>query len=186
MAKLVVSEFVSLDGVMEAPGGEPGFKHTNWVGDFPDHGQFVYKMDELRQHDAHLLGRRTYESFAGAWPERSGEMADRINGMPKFVFSNTLPGADWNNTTLLRGDFAEAIRRLKSDFDGSLLIAGSHTLVKGLQGLGLVDEYHLMVFPIVLGSGFRVFEAAADMTMLDLTDVKRFGPIVSLTYVVNH
>ncbi|HEX5140836.1 MAG TPA: dihydrofolate reductase family protein [Dehalococcoidia bacterium] len=186
MAKIVVSEFVSLDGVMEAPGGEPGYKHTNWVGAFPDHGQFVYKMDELREHDAHLLGRRTYESFAGAWPERSGEMADRINAMPKFVFSNTLQGVDWNNSTLLKGDFSDAMRRLKSDFDGILLVAGSHTLVKGLQSLGFVDEYHLMVFPIVLGSGFRVFEEADDKTMLDLTEVKQFGPIVNLTYQVKH
>ena len=104
MARIVVTEFVSLDGVMEAPGGEPGYKHTGWVGRFPDAGQFDYKFEEVLEHEAQLLGRVTYESFAEAWPQREGEFADRINSMPKYVVSTTLKNPEWNNTTVLQGD----------------------------------------------------------------------------------
>ena len=111
MGRIVVTEFVSLDGVMEAPGGEEGYKHTNWVGTTPDGGQFAYKLAEILDHDALLLGRVTYESFAGAWPQRTGEFADKMHSMPKFVVSSTLESADWNNATVLKG---APSRRLRS------------------------------------------------------------------------
>jgi dihydrofolate reductase len=182
MGKIVVSEFVSIDGVMEAPGGEPGYKHTGWVGRFPDEGQFAYKFEEVMQHDALLVGRVTYESFAGAWPTYEGEFADRMNSMPKFVVSNSLQSADWNNTTILRGDAIEAVTKLKAEFDGTLGVGGSHTLVQALKEHDLIDEYRLMIVPIVLGSGFRLFENAEDALTLRVTDVRQFGSIVNLTY----
>ena len=147
MGKIVVSEFVSLDGVMEAPGGEPSYRHTGWVAKFPDAGQFKYKLDEILAHEAHLLGRRTYESFAGAWPARTGPFADKINSMPKYVASTTLATADWNNTTVLKGDTATAVATLKQQLAGDILVAGSRTLVTTLRRNDLVDEYRLMVFP---------------------------------------
>ena len=182
MGKLVVSEFVSADGVMEAPGGEPGYKHTGWVSRFPDMGQFAYKYEEVVQHDALLIGRTTYESFAGAWPTYEGDFADRMNSMPKFVFSNTLEDPQWTNTTVVKGEVATAIARLKAEFNGKLLVGGSHMLVNALKQHDLIDEYRLMVFPIVLGSGFRLFEASEDAATLNLIDVKQFGSILNLTY----
>jgi dihydrofolate reductase len=156
--QLVVSEFVSIDGVMEAPGGEPDYPHTNWVGEHRggnDH--FAYKLAEIREADSHLLGRITYESFAGAWPERSGEYADKINSMPKYVVSTTLKDPQWNNSTVIGGDVLGGIRRLKEGNGGPLLVAGSRKLVHWLTAHDLVDEFRLMIFPIVLGSGFRMF-----------------------------
>ena len=182
MGQITISEFVSMDSVMEAPGGEPGYKHTGWVSLFPDAGQFAYKFDEVTTHDALLVGRVTYESFAGAWPTYEGEFADRMNGMPKFVVSNTLQSADWTNSTILSGDPVEEITKLKASFDGKLLVGGSHTLIQALKEHDLIDEYRLMVFPIVLGSGFRLFESADETATMDLVDVKQFGSIVNLTY----
>ena len=182
MGQITISEFVSMDGVMEAPGGEPGYKHTGWVSLFPDAGQFAYKFDEVTTHDALLVGRVTYESFVGAWPTYEGEFADRMNSMPKFVVSNTLQTADWANSTILKGDPVEEVKKLKASFDGKLLVGGSHTLIQALKEHGLIDEYRLMIFPIVLGSGFRVFESAEETATMDLIDVKQFGSIVNLTY----
>ena len=184
MGKLVVTEFVSVDGVMEAPGGEPGFKHTGWVGRFADAGQFAYKLDEVLAHEALLLGRRTYESFAGAWPERTGPFADKMNEMPKYVASTTLTNPEWGNTNVLEGDTAAAVASVKSELHGDILVAGSRTLVTTLKQHDLIDEYRLMIFPIVLGSGMRLFDEVPDATTLELVDVQQFGagPVV-MTYL---
>ena len=180
MGKVVVSEFVSLDGVMEAPGGEPGYKHTGWVATFADTGQFTYKLDEVLAHEALLLGRRTYEGFAAAWPARDGEFADKMNSIPKYVASTTLTTAEWNNSTVLQGDVAEAVATLKADLSGDILVAGSRTLVNALKAHDLIDEYRMMVFPIVLGSGMRLFDDAADPTTLTLVETQRFDSGIAI------
>jgi dihydrofolate reductase len=183
VGKVIVTEFVSLDGVMEAPGGEPGYKHTNWVSRFPDVGQFQYKFEEVQAAEAHLLGRTTYESFAGAWPFREGEFADKINAMPKYVASTTLKNPEWNNTTVLQGDAMAAVALLKKDLKGDMLVAGSRTLVNSLKQHDLIDEYHLMVFPIILGSGMCLFDDSDDATTLTLIDTTPYdNGIVNLTY----
>lgn len=183
MGKVVVTEFISLDGVIEAPGGEAGYKHTGWVGRFPDVGQFDYKLEEVLAHEAHLLGRTTYDSFAGAWPHRKDKFADKINAMPKYVASTTLQKPDWNNTTALQGDAMAAVAQLKQDLTGDMLVAGSRTLVNALKGRDLVDEYRLMLFPIILGSGMRLFDHSEDATTLSLIGTRPFdNGIVLLTY----
>lgn len=174
MRELIVTEFVSLDGVMEAPGGEPGYAHSGWVQPFFDDGLGRYKLDETLAADAQLLGRVTYESFAGAWPDREGAMADKLNAMPKHVASTTLDRVDWNNSTLLQGDVAEAVGALKATDGGPLLVAGSRTLVHTLLAAGLVDELHLQVFPLLLGSGARVYPEGPEATKLRLVDSVTF------------
>jgi len=176
-ARIVVTEFVSLDGVMEAPGGEPGFKYPGWTFEF-DRGEDgnQFKLDETRQSDALLIGRRTYESFAGAWPQRDGEFADKFNAMPKFVVSTTLKDPEWNNTTVLAGGDATAeVRRLKDEFDGELQVPGSHRLVQELIASDLVDQVNLMVFPVILGTGRKAFEEQPDRRRLRLKESKVVG-----------
>jgi dihydrofolate reductase len=173
--KLVVSEFVSIDGVMEAPGGEPDYPHTNWVGEHQggdDH--FTYKLEEIREAESHLLGRVTYESFAGAWPSRTGEYAEKINAMPKYVVSTTLTKPEWNNSTVISGDFRAGITRLKQIDGGPILVAGSRKLVHWLTAQDLVDEFRLMIFPVVLGSGFRMFPESERKLDLKLADSRAF------------
>lgn len=183
MAKIVVSEFVSLDGVMEAPGGEPDYKHTGWVAKFQDQEQIQYKLKEVLAHKALLLGRTTYESFAGAWPFIEGEFGDKMNSMPKFVASTTLTSANWNNTTVLQGDAMTAVSKLKRDFECDILVSGSRTLVTSLMAHDLVDELRLMIFPIVLGSGKRLFADAEDFRTLALVDTHQLkNGAVELTY----
>jgi dihydrofolate reductase len=183
MRKLIVSEFVSLDGVMEAPGGEEGYVHSGWVFDFMGPEQQQYKLDEVLEAEDLLLGRVTYEGFAAAWPERSGEFADKMNGMPKHVASTTLEQLDWNNSSVIQGDVADAVAALKQKDGGPILVAGSRTLVHTLMRDGLVDEYRLMVFPVVLGSGARWFPEAPDKTVLKLADTRAFASgVVVLTY----
>src|SRR4051794_9473634 len=176
-ATIVVTEFVSLDGVMEAPGGEPNFKYPGWTFEFErgdDGNQF--KLDETRQADGLLIGRRTYESFAGAWPEREGEFADKLNSMPKFVVSSTLEDPQWNNTTVLDGgDVAAEVRKLKQDFDGELQVPGSHRLVQELIESDLVDQINLMVFPVILGTGKKAFAETPERRSLRLKDSKVVG-----------
>jgi dihydrofolate reductase len=176
-ARIVVTEFVSLDGVMEAPGGEPDFKYPGWTFEFDrgdDGNQF--KLEETRQSDGLLIGRRTYESFAGAWPNREGEFADLFNAMPKFVVSTTLKDPEWNNTTVLdSGDATADVRKLKAEFDGELQVPGSHRLVQELLAADLVDQINLMVFPVVLGTGKKAFEEAADRRNLTLKESKVVG-----------
>ncbi|MGH2974600.1 MAG: dihydrofolate reductase family protein [Solirubrobacterales bacterium] len=176
-ARIVVTEFVSLDGVMEAPGGEPDFKYPGWTFEFErgdDGNQF--KLDETRQADALLIGRRTYESFAGAWPDREGEFADKFNSMPKFVVSTTLEGPQWNNTTVLSsGDASAQVRKLKEEFDGELQVPGSHRLVQELVQGDLVDQVNLMVFPVIIGTGKKAFEETPERRNLRLKESKVVG-----------
>ena len=175
-ARIVVTEFVSLDGVMEAPGGED-FKYRGWSFEFDrgdDGNQF--KLDETRQADALLIGRRTYESFAGAWPNREGEFADKFNSMPKFVVSTTLGEPEWHNTTVLRsGDATAQVRKLKEEFDGELQVPGSHRLVQELIESDLVDQLNLMVFPVILGTGKRALEETSERRTLRLRESKVVG-----------
>jgi len=185
MGKIVVTEFVSLDGVMEDPGGSESFEHGGWTFEI-DRGQDgdQFKLDETLESEVMLLGRTTYEGFAAAWPSRKdpGGFADKMNSMPKYVFSTTLPDPDWANTTVLSGDFAEEMRKLRDEYDGTILVHGSATLAQGLIDNDLVDELHLMVFPVVLGSGKRLFGASGKKP-LQLTDAKTVGAGVQiLTY----
>ncbi len=174
MRKLIVSEFVTLDGVMEAPGGEQGHPHSGWVFDFMSPEQEKYKLDETLDAEALLLGRVTYEGFAAAWPDRPGEFADKMNAMPKYVASGTLRDLDWNNSSLIEGDVAEGVAALKQQDGGPILVAGSRTLVHTLMRNGLIDEYRLMIFPVVLGSGARLFPETPDKTVLKLADTLAF------------
>jgi len=183
MGKIVVTEFVSLDGVMQAPGGED-FKYPGWTFEFErgDDGN-KFKLDEAMEADALLLGRKTYESFAGAWPEREGEFADKLNEMPKYLVSSTITDPDWNNTTRLEGDVAEAVRKLRDEVDGIIQVPGSKQLVDELMENDLVDQVNLMVFPVVLGTGFRVFGEYSDRKVMRLVESKTVGDgIVVLVY----
>jgi dihydrofolate reductase len=186
MGRIVVTEFVSLDGVMEAPGGGEGFRHDGWSFEFErgeEGGKF--KLDELVEAEAQLLGRRTYEGFAAAWPGREDEagFAEKMNSMPKYVVSSTLTDPSWENTTVLSGDFVAEITALKEQVDGVILVAGSATLVHALIEHDLLDELRLMVFPVVLGTGKRVFGETADKKPLRLADSKIVGDGVAiLTY----
>ena len=183
MGRIVVTEFSSLDGVMEAPGGED-FKYKGWSFEFDrgdDGNQF--KLDETRGADALLLGRRTYESFAGAWPDREGEFADKFNSMPKYLVSSTITDPEWNNTTRLEGDVVEAVRKLKDEFDGVIQVPGSRQLVQDLVENDLVDQINLMIFPVVLGTGKRVFGEYSDKKTMNLVESKTVGEgVVVLVY----
>lgn len=171
---LIVSEFVTLDGVMEAPGGEPGHPHSGWVFDFMSPEQEQFKLDEVLAADTLLIGRVTYESFAAAWPERSGPFADRMNGMPKYVVTETLTELAWNNAARLEGNIAQRVAALKQQDGGDILVAGSRTLVHTLMAHDLVDEYRLMIFPVILGSGRRLFPETTNKTVLKLVDTRTF------------
>jgi dihydrofolate reductase len=184
-ARIVVTEFVSLDGVMEAPGGE-AFKYPGWTFEF-DRGEDgnQFKLDETLEADAHLLGKKTYESFAGAWPQREGEFADKINKDPKYVVSTTLKDPEWENVTVLdSGDASAQVAKLKDEVDGTILVAGSRRLVQELVENDLVDELHLMVFPVVLGTGDRVFGETSDKKNWKLTEAKPVGKdgVLTLNY----
>jgi dihydrofolate reductase len=173
-----VTEFISLDGVIEAPGGGEGYKYDGWTFAFDqgdEGGRFKY--DELMASDAQLLGRVTYNGFAAAWPtmEGTGEFGEKMNEMPKFVVSTTLKDPDWNNATVLTGDLATEVRKLKQQFDRDVLVAGSAQLVQALLEHDLVDELRLMVYPIVLGSGKRLFGETSDKKPLRLVDLKTIG-----------
>jgi dihydrofolate reductase len=184
MGRVIVSEFVSLDGVMEAPGGEPGYAHSGWTFDFPDAGQYAYKLEEIQAAEALLLGRVTYEGFAEAWPEQTDEagFSDKMNAMPKYVVSSTLENPAWNNTTVIRGDVTEEVPRLKGDVAGDILVAGSRTLVHGLIENDLVDELRLMIFPVILGSGRRVFPDTPDKTVLELVETRAYDSVIVQVY----
>jgi dihydrofolate reductase len=181
MGRIVVTEFVSLDGVMEDPGGSENFKHGGWSFEIPrgDEGN-KFKLDETVESEALLLGRVTYEGFAAAWPTREGEFADKFNSMPKYVVSSTLEKPDWNNSTVLKGDVAEEVAKLKREHGGDIVVHGSARLVQTLIELGLVDELRLMVYPVVLGSGKRLFGETSDKKPLRLVDSKVVGDGVSI------
>ncbi len=173
MRELIVSEFVTLDGVMEAPGGEPGHPHSGWVFDHAGDEQNRYKLEETLAAETLLIGRITYESFAGAWPQRGGEFADKMNAMPKLVASSTLRDPEWANTTVIARDVPEAVARETQRDGGPILVAGSRTLVHALMAHDLVDELRLMVFPVILGSGRRLFPESPDKTTLTLSECRR-------------
>jgi dihydrofolate reductase len=176
MAKLIVTEFVSLDGVIEDPGGAEDFKYGGWTFEYDrgDDGN-KFKLDEIMETDALLLGRRTYEGFAAAWPTREGEFADKFNTMPKYVVSSTLGEPEWNNSTVLKGDVVEAVKKLKAEQDGIIQVAGSKQLVDTLLENDLVDQLNLMVFPVVLGSGKRLFGDTTDKKGLKLVESRAVG-----------
>jgi dihydrofolate reductase len=184
--KVVVSEFVSLDGVVEDPGGAEGYKHGGWSFKFKrGRAGDKFKLDELSAAEALLLGRVTYQGFAKAWPTITDEFADKMNSLRKYVVSNTLKDSDatWNNTTIIRGDTTTEIAKLKARSGGDLLVYGSARLAQGLAEHGLVDDYRLMVYPVILGSGKRLFGDAGKMAPLKLVDAKPAGDgIVMLTY----
>ena len=179
MRRIVVSEFVTLDGVMEDPGGAEGFDRGGWAFQFergPDGDKF--KLDEVLEADALLLGRKTYEGFAKAWPTVTDEVgfAEKMNSMPKYVVSSTLESADWNNSTVINGDVAEEVAKL----DGNILVAGSAQLVQTLMDHDLVDEYRLMIYPVLLGSGKRLFKDGADTTALQIVETNQTGQVATV------
>jgi dihydrofolate reductase len=181
MARIVVSEFVSLDGVMEDPGGAEDFEHGGWAFEFSrgEEGD-RFKLDETMESAALLLGRRTYEGFADAWPSRTGEFADWFNSMPKYVVSSTLREPEWTNTTVLDGDLAGAVSKLREEAGGDIVVHGSARLVQGLLEHELVDELRLMVFPVVLGAGKRLFGDTTDKRALRLVDSRIVGDGVAI------
>jgi dihydrofolate reductase len=184
MGRIVVTEFVSLDGVIEDPGGSEDFKYGGWSFEIDrgDDGD-KFKLDEALDAEALLLGRKTYEGFAAAWPSRDGEFADKFNNMPKYVVSSTLKDPDWTNSTVLDGDLSEEVSKLREDVDGDIVVHGSAQLVQALVENGLVDELRLMVFPVVLGAGKRLFGETSDKRRLRLSNSRTVGDGVQiLTY----
>ena len=176
MGRIAVTEFVSLDGVVEGPGGGESFKHVGWSFEISrgEEGD-AFKLDETLSSEALLIGRVTYEGFAAAWPARDGEFADKLNSMPKYVVSSTLENPEWNNTTVLKGDLAAEVAKLKQEHDGDIVVHGSPQLVQTLIENDLVDEYRLMVFPVVLGSGKRLFGETTDKKSLRLVSSQVVG-----------
>lgn len=183
MRQLIVTEFVSLDGVMEAPGGEPGYAHSGWVARFFSDELGAYKQAEQLAADVLLLGRRTYEGFRGAWPGREGPMAEKINTMRKVVVSSTLGASDWHDTTIVEADPAGAVAALKAQDGGPILVAGSRTLARWLLVEGLVDELHLQVMPVVLGSGARLYPETGEPIGLELVSSQALpGGVLAQAY----
>lgn len=181
MARLIVSEFVSLNGVMEAPGGEPTHPHTGWTFESiygEDH--YGYKLEEIQEAGSLLLGRVTYEGFAAAWPQREGAFAETINAIPKYVVSSTLSDPKWENTTVLGGDAVEAVRELKDEAPGPILLNGSARLAHALTVAGLVDEFRAMVHPVLIAEGLRMFPDPAEMAKLRLAGTTVYDSGVAL------
>jgi len=184
VGRIVVTEFASLDGVVEDPGGAEDFKYGGWSFEISrgDEGD-KFKLDETMATEALLLGRVTYEGFAAAWPSREGEFADKFNSMPKYVVSSTLKDPTWTNSTVLSGDVAGEVAELKQQVEGDIVVHGSVQLVQALIEHDLVDELRLMVFPVVLGSGKQIFGDTSDKKPLRLVDSKVVGDGVAiLTY----
>jgi dihydrofolate reductase len=181
MGRIVVTEFVSLDGVMQDPGGAEDFKYGGWTFEI-DRGEEgnKFKLDEALEADALLLGRVTYQGFAEAWPSRTGEFADKFNSMPKYVVSSTLDEPGWTNSTVLRGDVVEAVSKLRQGPGGDIVVHGSARLVQTLLEHDLVDEMRLMVFPVVLGSGKRLFGDTSEKKPLRLVDSRTVGAGVAI------
>jgi dihydrofolate reductase len=184
MGKVVVSQFITMDGVVEDPGGSEGFARGGWAFRF-DRGQEGdrFKFDEAMASEALLLGRVTYEGFAKAWSVRTGEFADKYNGMPKYVVSATLRDPEWHNSTVIAGEVAQAVSALKAEVAGDILVNGSIRLVRALAAHDLVDEYRLMVYPTVLGAGRRLFGETSTPAAFRLTAALRAGETLVLTYV---
>jgi dihydrofolate reductase len=184
MGRIVVSQFMTLDGVVEDPGGAEAFDRGGWAFEF-DRGEEgdKFKLDEVMAARALLLGRVTYEGFAEAWPSRTGEFADKFNAMPKYVVSTTLAEPGWSNSTVVGADVAAAVAQLKRDVDGDILVNGSIALTATLLEHGLVDEWRLMVYPTVLGAGKRLFAQTPAPSVLRLTGARPAGETIILTYV---
>ncbi len=184
MGKIVVSENVSLDGVVEDPTGEEGFRHGGWFGQIKDHPQVgELALEEALGAEALLLGRRSYEFFAARWPSRSGALADRLHSLPKYVVSSTLEDPDWNNTTVLSGEAVGEISELKQQVGGDIVVLASFQVVHMLMEHDLVDELRLKVFPIVLGAGARLFGETSDKKPMRLQDSRTIDAgIAFLTY----
>jgi dihydrofolate reductase len=184
MGKIVISENVSLDGVIQDPAGDEGFRLGGWVGlikDSPQLNKLV--LDEALGAEALLLGRRSYEWLAGRWPSRSGALADRLNSLPKYVVSSTLRDPDWNNSTVLTGDAVGEVSKLKEELNGEILVPASFQLLRALLEHDLVDELRLKMFPVVLGAGERLFGETSDKKPMRLVDTQTIeGGIAFLTY----
>jgi dihydrofolate reductase len=184
MGKIVISENVSLDGVIEDPAGDEGFRLGGWVGKIKDREE-VNKaaLDEALRAEAWLLGRRSYEWFAARWPSRTGELADRLNSLPKYVVSSTLEDADWNNSTVLKGDVVTEVSKLKQELNGEIVIPASFQLLRTLMEHDLVDELRLKIYPVVLGAGERLFGETSDKKPVRLVDTQILDDdIAFLTY----
>jgi dihydrofolate reductase len=184
MGKIVVTEFISIDGVVEDPGGSEDFKYGGWSFEFSrgDEGD-KFKLDETMASDALLLGRVTYEGFADAWPSREGEFADKFNNMPKYVVSSTLSDPAWTNSVVVDGDLADAVSKIQAEHDGDIVVHGSVQLSQALLDQDLVDELRLMVFPVVLGAGKRLFGETSDKKTLKLVESQLVGDgVVILVY----
>jgi dihydrofolate reductase len=184
MGKIVITEFISLDGVVEDPGGSEDFKHGGWSFEFSrgDEGD-KFKLDETMGSDALLLGRKTYEGFADAWPKRDGEFADKFNNMPKYVVSSTLTDPEWTNSIVIEGDLADAVSKIREEHEGDIVVHGSAQLSQALLDQDLVDELRLMVFPVVLGAGKRLFGETSDKLTLKLVESQPVGDgVVILVY----
>ena len=184
MAKIVISENVSLDGVIQDPAGDEGFSRGGWVGRIATLPELAkVTLDEALGTEALLLGRRSYEWFAARWPSRTGELADRLNALSKYVVSSTLEDPDWNNTTVLKGDVLKEVSRLKQELNGEINVPGSFQLARTLIEHDLVDELRLKIFPIVLGAGERLFGETSDKKPLRLVGTQTIGDGISiLTY----
>jgi len=181
MGRIVVTEFVSIDGVMEAPGGGEGYEHAGWTFEIPrgEEGD-RFKLDETLDTEALLLGRVTYEGFAAAWPTMQGQFADKFNSMPKYVVSSTLQNPEWNNSTVLNGDVLEEVSKLRDRSDGDIVVHGSARLAQTLIEHNLVDELRLLVFPVVLGKGKRLFGETAGKKRLRLSSSKIVGEGIAI------
>jgi dihydrofolate reductase len=187
MGKIVVSENVTLDGVVQDPAGAEGFGRGGWVGRVGERGReeaAKVLLDEALGAEAQLFGRRTYEFLAARWPARSGELADRLNGMSKYVVSSTLKDPDWNNSTVLAGDVMQEVSKLKQELDGVIVVAGSIQLVRTLMDNDLVDELRLMIYPVVLGAGERLFGETSDQRPVRLVETRTLDDLAYLTYEV--
>jgi dihydrofolate reductase len=187
MAKIVVSENVTLDGVVQDPAGAEGFARGGWVGRVGERGRegaAKVLLDEALGAEAQLFGRRTYEFLAARWPSRSGVFADRFNEMPKYVVSSTLEDLDWNNSTVLTGDVVHEVSKLKQELDGEIVVAGSIQLVRTLMENDLVDELRLMVYPVVLGAGERLFAETSDQRLVRLIETRTVDDLAYLIYEV--
>jgi dihydrofolate reductase len=185
MRKLIVSEFISLDGVVEDPGGAEGFERGGWTAPYWNDELAAYKRDELFSADGLLLGRVTYEAFAAAWPNASheaGEFADRMNSLPKHVVSSTLTDLTWNNSHLLEGDLEKQVGRLKEQSGQDLLVFGSGELVRTLIQLDVVDELRLQVYPVTVGRGGRLFGETDRLSAFEPEEATMLGPVVLLRY----
>ena len=183
MGRIVITEYISVDGVVEAPSGTEDYARVGWVDDFrrgPEGDEF--KFDETMASDALLLGRVTYEGFAPFWPQLEGEFAEKFNTMAKYVMSKTLTNPEWNNTTVLSGDLVDEVTKLKQRFEGDIVVHGSPQLAQALIEHDLVDALHLQVYPVIVGAGKRLFSETSTTKRLRLAEARTVGEVHLLNY----